>query len=649
MKAHRIQALKHPLSVLVCLLAAAPLFAQHWDKQLDYTTSWIGNSFRGGDKWVQHDMDEFQVEPDGTCYATTSWDEAGRQRGVYKDGEVIGNNAPDINPGQVTVKGSRWYIEGYQDGDASPFDKGAGIRWGSKIVKESGSVAITDITVARGLGVGHKSGLLMVADDSPGRHYIRCYNPDNGQFVKSYGDSGGVFAGPEPGKVTDTRWWMVRGCGEDSEGNIYVCIDEEEFQHSGAFIKCFLPDGKTLKWEVHAYFHTDCADFEPGTEGRSIYGMTEHIIMDYTKPNGRQYTLVGNTLDYYKYPEDARWTSSFGFGASVSAAKIGGKVFLFMSSQQYGARTFRLDGEIAVYLGDVPGSIKEYAFQITDDGTVWNSPRPGPIREIQNDGLNADGTIKWKPEVTYPRPAPFSGDVNGIFYLGGEQDIMVLGGFTPENPCNGGWEMGHEIVRYDNWHTTRDMKWRTVIIYEHNEKEVPFRRVPLGLEAAGDYVFVDYGNYNADDYQVDAPGPINVYKLSDGSFVGEIFAGEEVANQSSWHDFRKSFHAMMRSNGEYLILAEENWKSKQLLYRWCPSGNCPEPAETGTVGPKFQSNPAQKKTAIHRDIDGRNVRIVVSAQGRAVWSFGKAGTSRTGAFIVGYADGTIGKFVSLTR
>lgn len=57
---------------------------------LRYRTTWLGNSFGGGDKWVQNFAEDFQVMPDGTCIVGSFWDEAGRDVGFYKDGQVVG-------------------------------------------------------------------------------------------------------------------------------------------------------------------------------------------------------------------------------------------------------------------------------------------------------------------------------------------------------------------------------------------------------------------------------------------------------------------------------------------------------------------------------------------------------------------------------
>jgi len=53
-------------------------------------TSWVGNSFGGGKKWVQQDIRAMVVTEDGTVYCNVPWDEGGREVGVYRDGDVIG-------------------------------------------------------------------------------------------------------------------------------------------------------------------------------------------------------------------------------------------------------------------------------------------------------------------------------------------------------------------------------------------------------------------------------------------------------------------------------------------------------------------------------------------------------------------------------
>ncbi len=57
---------------------------------ISYKTSWIGNTFGGGSKWVQIQISAMYVASDGTVYTNSIWDEAGREAGIYKDGDAIG-------------------------------------------------------------------------------------------------------------------------------------------------------------------------------------------------------------------------------------------------------------------------------------------------------------------------------------------------------------------------------------------------------------------------------------------------------------------------------------------------------------------------------------------------------------------------------
>lgn len=73
------------------LLSALLPFPSAPAQTLNYTTSWIGNTFSGkDDKWVALEMRALFVAPDGTCYTNTGWDEGGREVGIYKNGDVVG-------------------------------------------------------------------------------------------------------------------------------------------------------------------------------------------------------------------------------------------------------------------------------------------------------------------------------------------------------------------------------------------------------------------------------------------------------------------------------------------------------------------------------------------------------------------------------
>ncbi|MGA2618752.1 MAG: hypothetical protein ABSF26_14150 [Thermoguttaceae bacterium] len=58
---------------------------------LNYTVSWLGNTFAEPNRWVQMDAAAMCVTDDGTVYFNVFWEEGGRNVGIYKDGQCVGN------------------------------------------------------------------------------------------------------------------------------------------------------------------------------------------------------------------------------------------------------------------------------------------------------------------------------------------------------------------------------------------------------------------------------------------------------------------------------------------------------------------------------------------------------------------------------
>lgn len=59
--------------------------------RLRYRTSWVGNTFgcRADDNHVSNGLSAMWVSPDGTCYTSSYWDEAGQPVTSYRDGKVL--------------------------------------------------------------------------------------------------------------------------------------------------------------------------------------------------------------------------------------------------------------------------------------------------------------------------------------------------------------------------------------------------------------------------------------------------------------------------------------------------------------------------------------------------------------------------------
>ncbi len=90
-----------------------------------YTTSWIGNSFGGGDKWVQIQISGMYVDSNGTVYTNSPWDEGGREVGIYQNGDIIGQAADLHGWGRsggvaVTASGQYLYVAMQQSNSGHP-------------------------------------------------------------------------------------------------------------------------------------------------------------------------------------------------------------------------------------------------------------------------------------------------------------------------------------------------------------------------------------------------------------------------------------------------------------------------------------------------------------------------------------------------
>ncbi|GEM_PF-1717618 len=58
--------------------------------------------------------------------------------------------------------------------------------------------------------------------------------------------------------------------------------------------------------------------------------------------------------------------------------------------------------------------------------------------------------------------------------------------------------------------------------------------------------------------------------MRDGSLIQALARTDVVDNMSGWFDIRQAIQAYQRANGEMLVLAEEDARAKNLLYRFTP-------------------------------------------------------------------------------
>jgi hypothetical protein len=98
------------------------------------------------------------------------------------------------------------------------------------------------------------------------------------------------------------------------------------------------------------------------------------------------------------------------------------------------------------------------------------------------------------------------------------------------------------------------------------------------MDVAGDYLFYVE--------QFDAGrGRVHVHRLVDGAYVGYMDPDATVGGRPNcgWADMPNSLTAFRRANGEYMLVVEEDFRAKNLIYRWKPDASAataPAPAST---------------------------------------------------------------------
>ena len=170
-------------------------------------------------------------------------------------------------------------------------------------------IVLNDSVDPVGLAVA-PDGLLYVADN--GRDLqVKIYDPKNPTApVRTMGVTGGAFAGPVPGTLSQDRFAFLTDVGIDGAGNVYIAQDGNPVQSdiSGASLSCFAPDG-SLKWMLEGLTFMDEPDWDRGPDGTQedvLYGPQRKFKVDPDAPAGHNWSAVAFTHDRVKYPNDLR-------------------------------------------------------------------------------------------------------------------------------------------------------------------------------------------------------------------------------------------------------------------------------------------------------------------------------------------------------
>ncbi|MBD2682081.1 MULTISPECIES: hypothetical protein [Nostoc] len=460
---------------------------------------------------------------------------------------------------------------------------------------------IADIIEPTAIAI-NPQGKLLVAENGSLQQILIYDIKDQPVKVGNFGNKNGVYAGVS-GEVRDLKLYGLTGVGTDASGNIY--INSNGFNKSGTDLRKFTPSGKLL-WRSLGLIFVDNADADPKTDGVDLFTKQEQYQMDFSKPAGKQWTYKAYTLNPFKYPQDPRLHTS---PDATFVRRIQGKPFLFLTDMYSSfLQIYRFnpgtDGKIAIPAGMFVGTngadkpfldgnwppyqpqkgewiwrdsngngkfenneydtSKDYphlgGWWVDSKGDVWKALRTQDgmgIRHYPLQGIDAKGNPIYSYSSMEKQTTPeIFNDLRRIEYFP-QTDTMYLSGFTVDHPAFGDdtGVVGSEIARFDNWSKgNRTPRWRVVIPHDTiGKREVS----TAAMSVAGDYVFA----------VTVKTAEVYVYNATTGVEVKKLKPGPEVGSESGWIDIPYGIRAFRRSNGEYLVFVEENWKGKVIMYR----------------------------------------------------------------------------------
>ena len=409
------------------------------------------------------------------------------------------------------------------------------------------------------------SGALIVTDNGPAQQVLFFDVLGQPKLLSAFGVKGGLYAGM-PGAVAPQKLFALRGAATDADGNLYVGMGFNANPSGNTFIRAFSPSGNLL-WEDYATAFLDIFGFEPGSDGTVVFGRTTRWQLDLNRQTpGTEAVLKAITVDPLRYPDDPRLKT----GYSVEPKSIDGTQLLYANTQLgHGLVIFAgaPGTDILHQVGKTPTT--GWSWFVDDDGGIWNGDASGkkialyPLKSI----TGGQPVYDWQHPRTWPWPIDFQ-SVARIIYQKSTDSLYVFGYQTGQSD-NGGWgSAGFTARRYDGWLSGHpSARWTNTSVPGRPGASPTHQTQPgKDVSLAGNYIFVGMVRDGVQRYA----SKVVILDAITGQYVGTLQAGPEVGGFGGWEDMVGSIHATKRANGEYLILVEDDWRAKNLLFRWTP-------------------------------------------------------------------------------
>ena len=480
-------------------------------------------------------------------------------------------------------------------------------------------------------------GFLFVGDEGPDQN-IKVYGNIlyTPKLVKTLGAKGGVYAGDQDdqGRVGPWRFRGITGIATDAFENLYVSQNGWGMGHGnghGVQLQSYNIFGQQ-NWSLDGLEFVNTAAADP-LHPNEVYDPYHHFHVDYKKPAGQESTYVADTMNRFRYPDDARITNIL---ATAQIQYIDGKRFLIAAGQHgvnleiyryedghqgpgkeiaipcvafdYGSSqngqdfvVEPLDGEFIWrdLNGDGLMTLNEFEEPMTE-GTYQGSPIPNEHRDGGYFYMDTNGDI-W--QVNYGTNTPpyepsihlrryfFQGfdsfgapiyDFNhmAIYSVPGDfPELSTISGaiFKPEESKGGTLYVSANGVGGES-------SFNQIARYDNWDKgnrtakwvtNIPFDPDPnntwnsTSFDKAGKFIFVDFNT----------PHYTYIYSTANGSYVGRFTPSAQVGgladagNTDEW----QSEHAVKLDTDEYVVFREDDEFGHQVMYKWTP------PSELATI------------------------------------------------------------------
>ncbi len=443
-----------------------------------------------------------------------------------------------------------------------------------------------------GISIGNHQGHLIVADDGPDKQvlFYDISDPANPVLTREFGEKGGILSGNRGVFDNDLKFYDVQDAGTDAEGNIYTLFSVSPLESSwnGNMIRKYSPDGEKI-WELSTHFGCQTASVLPSTDGEEIYGVEEVFKLDpnagntksdpsyrhgFGDPDWKIHAMSKNDISN---PDELREKrQAYGqFIGSAEAREINGKRVVFRQDMGSNSTAPQAGYDLFVF-EDRPSMISHNKGQIQGnkhawypdlDGNVWEGNAGNDtIRMHEFGGFDSDGNPVYEEYEEYEYPEWFA-EVTRIFY-DTENDVLYLSGYSEESLNDERWPHGRlpvnvagtHLLRYNDWKQgNRQPSYAAELPWDGSGRSLP----PKTWYKAGDYIFT------APVRPKDGVILISVIDAHSGELEGTMNHHEQFG-QTGWVDITRGLTAFQRSNGEYIVIVEDNGFSKNIVYRWNP-------------------------------------------------------------------------------